>query len=67
MRLPTHIVHPITPSCSHYGPPPPREKHHGPYAEAEAKRSRSFAGFEVWTGTPGAPGKPTNIKIQGKH
>lgn len=31
IKLPAFVVHPIAPSCSHYGPPPPRERHHGPF------------------------------------
>ena len=35
------------------------------YAMEEAARSRKFASFEVWTGTPNKPGKATNFLVQG--
>jgi hypothetical protein len=35
------------------------------YAVSEAARSRKFAAFEVWTGTPRQPGRATTFKVQG--
>lgn len=35
------------------------------YALEEAARSRKFASFEVWTGTPTRPGRATNFHVQG--
>ena len=35
------------------------------YAASEALRSRKFASFTVWTGTPRQPRKPTEFVIQG--
>jgi len=35
------------------------------YAVAEAARSRAFASFEVWTGTPLQPGRATDFKVRG--
>lgn len=35
------------------------------YATREAGRSRRFATFEVWTGKPRAPGRPTKFKAKG--
>lgn len=35
------------------------------YALEEAARSRKFASFEVWTGTPKQPGRATDFHIQG--
>jgi hypothetical protein len=35
------------------------------YALEEAARSRKFASFEVWTGTPRQPGRATNFFVQG--
>jgi len=38
------------------------------YADAEAARARKFATWEVWTGTPKAPGKPVlGTLVRGKH
>jgi len=35
------------------------------YALEEAARSRKFASFEVWSGTPRQPGRPTDFLVQG--
>ena len=35
------------------------------YALEEAARSRKFASFEVWTGTPKQPGRATDFHVQG--
>lgn len=35
------------------------------YALSEAARSRKFATYEVWTGTPSKPGRPTGFAAQG--
>lgn len=35
------------------------------YAVEEAARSRKFASFEVWTGTPRQPGRATDFMVQG--
>ena len=35
------------------------------YALEEAARSRKFASFEVWTGTPKQPGRATNFLVKG--
>jgi hypothetical protein len=37
------------------------------YALEEAARSRKFASFEVWTGTPKQPGRATDFLVQGSH
>ncbi len=38
------------------------------YADAEASRSRKFATWEVWTGTPRAPGRPVlGTLVRGRH
>ncbi len=37
------------------------------YARREATRSRKFAEFEVWTGTPKKPGKPTTARFRGEQ
>lgn len=36
------------------------------YAKREARNSRSFAYFEVWTGTPRQPGCPTGFVVRGE-
>lgn len=36
------------------------------YAEVEALRSRKFATYVVWTGTPKTPVMPTSAVFQGK-
>ena len=36
------------------------------YAEVEAARSRRFATWEVWTGTPRSPGKPVGPLVRGE-
>jgi hypothetical protein len=35
------------------------------YAMSEAARSRKFVSYEVWTGTPRQPGRPTGFTTQG--
>lgn len=35
------------------------------YAMEEAARSRKFASFEVWTGTPKQPSRATDFIVQG--
>lgn len=35
------------------------------YALSEAARNRKFASYEVWTGTPQKPGRPTGFTAQG--
>jgi hypothetical protein len=35
------------------------------YAEIQAERSRQFASFEVWVGTPKNAIKPTKFEVQG--
>ena len=38
------------------------------YRDEQAARSRSFASFEIWTGTPDRPGKPIEgSRVTGKH
>lgn len=35
------------------------------YAVREAARTRTFVSYEVWTGTPLQPGRPTGFSTQG--
>lgn len=35
------------------------------YAVSEAARTRKFVTYEVWTGTPRQPGRPTGFQTQG--
>ena len=35
------------------------------YAVSEAARTRKFVTYEVWTGTPQKPGRPTEFVTQG--
>jgi len=35
------------------------------YAVGEAARTRKFASYEVWTGTPRQPGRPTGFVTRG--
>ena len=35
------------------------------YAVSEAARTRKFVSYEVWTGTPLQPGRPTGFVTQG--
>jgi hypothetical protein len=36
-------------------------------AQREADRSRSFATFQIYKGTPKSPGKPVGPEFRGKH
>jgi hypothetical protein len=35
------------------------------YAASEAARTRKFVSYEVWSGTPKNPRKPTDFVVQG--
>ena len=35
------------------------------YAVSEAARTRKFVSYEVWTGTPSQPGRPTDFVTKG--
>ncbi len=35
------------------------------YAMSEAARTRKFVSYEVWTGTPRLPGRPTGFQTTG--